>query len=286
MPEHNKEVAILYHGGCPDGFGAAYAAWKKFGDSADYIPVRYNEPIPKHIEGMTVYMIDFCYPKETMDQLSALAQSVTVLDHHEGVREVVESMPSHVYDAERSGASIAWNYFHPDTALPTFLKYVQDADLFKMLPDDARAIISYTYAQPWHFDTWDAFVRNVDDPAERAKMVERGSVYQEYFKLLSHQLANSAELVLFEGYECYLAAAEKMFVTDVGDQLRTKRPPLALIARVGATGLRVSIRSDDSVNAAVLAQKYGGNGHPKSAAFSLPWGAPIPWTPVTPTKES
>lgn len=286
MHTHHKEIAVLYHGGCPDGFGGAYAAWKKFGDTADYIPARYQQPVPPNLEGKELYMLDFCYDQATMDDLLKKVKSLVVLDHHEGVRAVTESMPQHVYDAKRSGASISWNYFHPNTPLPTFLKYVEDADLFRMIPDDERAIITYAYAQPWHFDTWDNFVRQAEDINEREKMVGRGSTYQEYFQLLTHQLAGSAELVTFEGHTCYLVAGEKMFITELGNQLREKRPPLALIVRAGATGLRVSLRSDNTVNSAKLAEKYGGNGHPNSAAFSLPWGAPIPWAPLSPGSES
>ena len=33
-----KNIVIIYHTDCRDGFGAAWAAWKKFGDSATYIP--------------------------------------------------------------------------------------------------------------------------------------------------------------------------------------------------------------------------------------------------------
>lgn len=284
MHEH-KKIAILYHGGCPDGFGGAYAAWKKFGDTADYIPVKHQEPAPKNLEGKELYLVDFCYEQEKMNTLLAQAKSLVVLDHHEGVRGVIESMPEHVYSVEHSGATLSWRYFHPGTPTPTFLQYVEDVDLFRKLPDDVRSIITYAYAQPWHFDAWDGFVRRAEDVNERAKMVERGSIYQEYFKLLAHQLAGSAELVTFEGHTCYLVAGEKMFITELGNQLRQKQPPLTLIVRAGATGLRVSIRSDDTVNAAELAQKYGGNGHPNSAAFSLLWGTPIPWTPITPVSK-
>ena len=273
----HKNIVILYHGGCPDGFGGAYAAWKKFGDAADYIPTRYQQSVPENLEGKELYVVDFCYEQDTMNELLKNSKSLTVLDHHEGTREVVESMPNHVYDASRSGASIAWHYFHPDTPLPTFLHYVENADLFRMISDDERALITYAYAQSFHFDIWDDLVHRIEDPAERAKMIERGSTYQEYFQLLAHQLAGNAELVSFEGHTCYLIAGEKMFITELGTQLRDKRPPFALVVRAGATGLRVSIRSDNTINAAKLAQKYGGNGHPNSAAFFLPWGTPIPW---------
>ena len=29
-----KNIVVIYHADCRDGFGAAYAAWKKFGDRA------------------------------------------------------------------------------------------------------------------------------------------------------------------------------------------------------------------------------------------------------------
>ena len=32
-----KKIVVIYHDQCRDGFGAAYAAWKKFGDDASYI---------------------------------------------------------------------------------------------------------------------------------------------------------------------------------------------------------------------------------------------------------
>src|SRR3989344_8202725 len=95
----HKHIAIFYHADCLDGFGSAYAAWKKFGDSAEYIPAKYgHEPLVKEAAGKDVFFIDFCYPKGTMDEVVRSARSLVVLDHHEGIKDVVESMPTYVYD--------------------------------------------------------------------------------------------------------------------------------------------------------------------------------------------
>jgi uncharacterized protein len=278
---HHQDIAVLYHGGCPDGFGAAYAAWKKFGDTAEYIPLKHQTPPPTHIAGKELYLVDFCYDKATMDALVVESKSLTVLDHHEGVQEVTKSMPHFVYEEKQSGAGIAWKYFHPETSVPLFLQIVEKADLFLPLTHEERAIVSYTYAQPFHFNTWDEHVRRVEDPTERAKIVERGSAYREYFDLLVHQLKSGAELVEFEGYTVYLVPGEKMFVSEIGNQLYKERPPFALVVRTSATGLRISLRGDGTVDLTKIAQKYGGNGHPQSAAFSLPWSATIPWKSAT-----
>ena len=34
---------IIYHRSCADGFGAAYSAWLRFGDEAEYLPMQYGE---------------------------------------------------------------------------------------------------------------------------------------------------------------------------------------------------------------------------------------------------
>lgn len=40
-------IFVLYHAHCNDGLGAAFAAYKKFGESAEYIPVSYGKGLPE-----------------------------------------------------------------------------------------------------------------------------------------------------------------------------------------------------------------------------------------------
>lgn len=277
MHAHHKNIVILYHGGCPDGFGSAYAAWKKFGDTAEYIPVKHGRPAPEGLTKKNLYFADFCYPKEIMDRLVSEAASVTVLDHHLGNRNVVESMPRYVFDEKRSGATIAWSYFHPGVPVPMLLRYVEDGDLYVFKLPDSRAAIAYLYAQPFHFDVWDTLSARLENDAEHAALIERGKVYAEHFAILVEQISNKATLVSFEGFECYLATAADMFASDVGNRLAHIKPPLGIIVNFHGDVLNVSLRSDPSVDVSALARKYGGNGHPQASAFRLKWGDPLPW---------
>lgn len=280
MHEHHKEIAVLYHGGCPDGFGGAFAAWKKFGDTAEYIPVKYGSPVPKGLEARDLYFVDFCYPREIMDSIIAAAKSVTVLDHHLGSKETVESMPEHRFDENHSGAVVAWTYFHPGTPVPTMLKYVEDGDLYVFRLPDSRAMLSYMYAQPFHFDTWDALATRLESEPERNTILEIGKIYAEHFAILVEQIANKAILVSFEGYECYLSNATDMFTSDVGNRLARLKPPFAIVAKLHGDAINVSLRSDESIDVSAIARKYGGNGHPHASAFRIKWGDPLPWTVI------
>lgn len=274
----DKEIAVLYHGGCGDGFGAAYAAWKKFGDTAEYIPVQHGRPAPDHLEGKALYFVDFCYTRELMEPLVASAKSVTVLDHHLGNRDVVESMPEYVFDDARSGATIAWSYFHPGTVVPVLLQYVQDGDLYTHTLPDSRAMLAYMYAQPFHFEAWDELCAQLEDETTRTPLLEKGKIYAEHYAILIEQIAKKAVLVSFEGHECYVVTAASMFVSDVGNRLALEKPPLALLVNFHGDVLNVSMRSTAPFDVSMLARKYGGNGHPQASAFRLKWGDPLPWT--------
>lgn len=274
----SQRTVILYHGGCPDGFGGAYAAWKKFGNSAEYTPLSRDTDRPTGFSGAKLYFIDFTYPQEIMDGYIAEADSVTVLDHHQGVEDVIVRMPEYRYDVTHSGACIAWEYFHPEIPVPELLKYIEQGDLYRTDLPNTEEILSYVYTRPQAFAEWSELEEKLADPHAREQIIKTGKAYAEHKSTIVEQIVQQAELVTFEGHTCYLGSSSKQFTSPVGHTLAERLPPIALVASVHAWGLRVSLRrSDDSVDLAAIARKYGGNGHPFAAAFSLKWGDPIPW---------
>lgn len=271
---------VLYHGDCPDGFGGAYSAWKKFGDSVEYRGLSREKPAPSDIEGAVLYFIDFCYDQATMDRIVSQAKSVTVLDHHEGVRSVIESMPEYRYNENKSGATLAWEYFHPGVPVPKLLRYVEDGDLYRHALPHAHQVLSYCYMQPFTFENWDKLIPELEDPKRLSEIAAIGQAYADHSVYLVNEIARRAELVVFEGYTVYLASCSKLHASFVGHTLAKKKGPLALIATVKPDHVRVSMRGDGSVDLTKIAQKYGGNGHPNAAAFSIPLGTPAPWKPA------
>lgn len=283
-----ERTVILYHGGCPDGFGGAYAAWKKFGDTAEYIPLHRGEMPPEDLENARVYLIDFTYPRDVMDGLLARVGSLVVLDHHDGVQEIVEAMPEHVFDNDRSGATIAWSYFHPDIPVPYFLKLIEDQDIYRLALPDTVPLHAYIETRPFDFEEWDRFTEALEDPASREAFLEKARTYAEYFELLVEMAVNKAKLVSFEGYEIYFGTAHpfKSLKSHVGNRLAKKKGPLSLVAAAHPNGYGVSIRGDGSVNVAEIAERFGGNGHANSAGFLIPRAGPFPWELIEDHEDS
>lgn len=278
-----KEKVVIYHKRCPDGFGAAYAAWKKFGDSAEYIPAGYGDEVAEGLEGRDVYLVDFCYEQpDAIKQLAATTKKLVVLDHHQTSRQRIESAPEHVYDANRSGATIAWTYFHPNTPVPRLLQHIEDGDLYRNALPDTEDLYALIVVLPDDFSVWDETVRDFENEAERPALLAKAKAYREYFELMGSLSVEAAKKVRFEGYECYFATTLPSITmrSYVAAKLYTKLPPIAIVVTAHPDGFGVSIRSDGSVDVSAIAAKYGGGGHPGSSGFFIPNGTEMPWKEI------
>ncbi len=278
-----KQIVILYHKRCPDGFGAAYAAWKQYGDIAEYIPIGYGDPLPDGLEGKEVFLLDFCFelPGE-IEKLKKVTKRFVILDHHESSRGRIESAPEHVFDVKRSGATIAWSFFHPDTPVPSLFTHLEDGDLYHYKLPDTRDIYSYLTAQPDNFKTWDRIAKALESEGPRKRLLKKGLEYTKYFEALAALSIEAAKKVRFEGYECYFATSLPSITmrSYIAHELYIKSPPLALVVTAHPDGFGVSIRSDGTVDVAEIAKKYSGGGHPGSAGFFIRNGAQMPWVEI------
>ena len=129
---------VLFHGGCRDGFTAAYFAWLKLHDQARYVGIGHGSAEDKakaagDLRGKSVAVLDFSFDAETTAKQLATAKSYAVLDHHKTAKDNLGDLPetSKVFDMRMSGATLAWNYFHPGEACPLLARYVEDKDIWR-----------------------------------------------------------------------------------------------------------------------------------------------------------
>ena len=280
-----KDIVVIYHKRCPDGFGAAYAAWKKFGDTAVYFPASYGDTAPPEgLEGKEVYILDFTYDEhpEIMAELAKKAKRFVVLDHHVSSRALVEAAPEHRFDNDRSGATIAWSYFHPDTPVPRFMQILEDGDLYRFALPETKNVFTYLITEPYEFPRWDEIIKRFEDEAERPTFLAKAADYNEFYEKLCAIAVEAAKKVRFEGYECLFANSLPSITmrSQIGHLLYAKLPPIALVVSAHPDGFGVSIRSDLSVDVSKIAAKYGGGGHAGSAGFFIPNGQPLPWSEI------
>lgn len=274
-----KPIVILYHAECPDGFGAAWAAWKKFGKKADYIPIAPNELpqiFPKRKE---VYLLDHCYLTPALLKLRMANERVVAIDHHATNASHIKHASERVFDINHSGAVLAWQYFHPAKKIPTLLKYIEDGDLWRFRLPKARFFLPYVYSRPFDFKEWDALARGMESARERKRYLTLGKALADYKRVLVEEAASKAELVQFGAYKALAVnSSSKRFHSEVGNLLWQKHPPLGIVWRVERGMIHVSLRSDGTVDVGKLAGQFpGGGGHPRAAGFTVPLSKGFPW---------
>jgi len=266
----HKPDTILYHGNCPDGFGAAFCAWKVLGSTATYTPCSHGDP-PPDCTGKHVAVFDFCWSKDKLRAIQAQTASFVLLDHHISAMNENQDEPFCYFDMKKSGARLAWDFFFPEQPPPKLIEYVQDRDLWTWIMPDSKA---FNLAHDLHAHEFEAWDKLLDDTAV-TKQIEQGKTLLKYQTSLVEAIAKKAFKVNWSGKAVY-AVNSVNFASDVGNFLSSRDDcDFALIWGYNQERklFECSLRSDDDVNnVSLVAKKFGGGGHARAAGFS--WNGP------------
>ena len=298
---------VIYHANCTDGFGAAFAAWLKLGDEAEYLPMEYGKDYSKsentfELDERNIYVLDFSFPRDVMDLLFSRAKRVEWYDHHKSAfemwcgvyehgmefYEVVDGKHYIALDDKRSGAMLAWHNFHPGTEVPMLIRHIDDYDRwqFKMrgTKEIARAIRSY---QPWSFDQWEGLLL---DEHYGSMCTEGGAVLRAHNQNVQSaaKQARPCAIRWFDGevdghpavnvFSGLAANAPAFLASDLGHELANKSGTFGLVWSMAGDGqVHCSLRSNGEYDVSAIAKAFGGGGHRNAAGFSTDINTLLEW---------
>lgn len=271
-----KKILVLYHKNCLDGFGGAFAAWKKFGDRAEYIAVNPETLPEKFPVRREIYAIDISYPVAIQKKLRQKNASFVILDHHAGMEADTRYFPENVFDNNHSGAVIAWKYFHSKKRIPKLLLHIEDIDLWKWRMRSTREVISSLTLLDYNFPAWERFLKNVENPRKRKLIVRDGKLLSFSMEKIIRRLVESATTVSFEGMRIQCVNSP-IFASEIANKLVEKVPPVGIVWAQRGNTVNVSLRSDGTVDVSKLAKKYGGGGHARASGFVFDANGKVPW---------
>lgn len=276
----NKKIVVLYHGGCPDGFSGAWAAWKKLGNGAEYIGLIDRLKLPAGFRGETVYLIDWMYKELEMRKLLHSVRRLVVLDHHESAVEEIRSVPEHVYDQKHSGAVLAWRYFHSGKPTPKLLKFIEDNDLWAQKYKDTEAVSALIESLPQNFKTWSSLVADFENRRRFKNRLAEGQTILNYQARAIDHLISGAQHILFKGHRV-LAVNSPVLRDKMGHLLARKQPPFGVLWWEEGKHLRISLRSVKGFSLLPLFKQFkAAGGHPNAGGIILPAGSKLPWKRV------
>lgn len=287
------KALCIYHGGCDDGFAAAWAVRAALGDQVEFYPGVYQQD-PPDVAGRDVIMVDFSYKRPVIEAMAESARTILILDHHKtaqddlapftsvpGLSSIAEEWGrskqgddtarrvNALFDMNRSGATIAWDFFHPGQPRPGFLNYIEDRDLWRkqLTGGDEFSIALRSY--PQDFKVWDELIA-----CHPLDLIGQGEHIQRYYRRRVEELKASAYPALFAGHQVMVANAPYFAASEVAGELAEGNPFGACYFERGAGLWQYSLRSrDGGVDVSEIAKQFGGGGHRDAAGFTVP--APV-----------
>ncbi|MBI4575855.1 MAG: hypothetical protein HY722_06280 [Planctomycetes bacterium] len=258
---------VLYHAECLDGFGAAYAAWRRLGDRAEYRAVRHGAPPPGDVDGRAVYLLDFAYPRQVLEGWRPRVASLEVHDHHLSARDDLEGLPGAHFDMERSGCALAWGRFHPDAAVPPLLAHIEDKDLWRFRVAGTREVIAALRSHPQDFHTWHRFA---EEPGAVALLRQEGEAILRYEGRTVQEIVDTTTTFVELAGHRVPAANTSVLASEVANRLLQVHPQASFAAVwcVNARGEeKWSLRSEGAFDVSAIARGFGGGGHRNAAGF-------------------
>jgi uncharacterized protein len=208
-----------------------------------------------------VYICDFSYPREALERLRLSVNTLVVLDHHKTAQEALDGFPGAIFDMNRSGAMIAWDYFHPAIKAPKLLEYVQDRDLWKKQFPETDIIAGAIPLLEGDMQKWNSVVMEAE---ELQNLYKKGQVIDQYKKIKVQEGLKAITVLPYRGYK----AGVRNYTdnpSDIGEAIYlTEGIDIAMTYFVDTVGnVVVSFRSNQNggPDVGALAKELGGGGH-------------------------
>jgi len=302
---------VIYHDKCTDGFGAAFAAWMKLGEEADYLPMSYGEgdwaegdepAVEALVQGREVLILDFSFCKPIMDKVFQSAHRVVWLDHHKTAFEMWcgEYKKGMIYsgspysphlitlDDNRSGALLAWEHFHLGVEIPMLIRHIDDRDRWQFKLEGSKELhVGLSSLRPWSFEQWRPLLNlpllSLIKTDGRAILAAQDSNVKSMAKLARgcciwkhcgdpYDERNSLEV---HG----LAVNASLHQSELGHELADSSGTFGLVWYLPQSGdeAHCSIRSNGEYDVSEIAKHFGGGGHRNAAGFKVPMFVLMGW---------
>ncbi len=258
----SEATHVLYHADCADGFGAALAAWKVLGDKANYLPVQHGDAPPELPESAKVAMVDFSYKRPVILKMKERVRDMVVLDHHTTAQDELQGLEWAQFDMNKSGARLAWEYWHPNETLPELLAYIEDKDLWLWRLEQSREVSIALHSYPMEFELWNRL------KVEHLKL-EGVALLRLQEQIVDGAVSRARFEHLF-GHRVPVVNATD-FRSEIANRLCSLYPdsPFAAAYHYDKTGeLCWSLRSVGDFDVAALARQAGGGGHKNASGFN------------------
>jgi oligoribonuclease NrnB/cAMP/cGMP phosphodiesterase (DHH superfamily) len=309
----SDRTLFIYHKDCFDGFTAAWIFSRFKERDAEFWPARYGDLLPHYdkadgspktpIDGRDVVIADFSYQRKDMFEIATRAKSFTVLDHHKTAEAALDGLDKQVlvetgreiavvFDMERSGAGIVWDYYSDRRGTcevcgasrghqpgcefarrPLLVEQVEGRDLWRT-DKFSPVYMANVYAAPMTFEAWDQL-----NECPPSIMIERGRAILQYIEQYGTKGLAEARVRKLRTPATHMWDIEPPWTVNM-PYMNCSDYLSRLMAEKGTDFVmgyfcrndgrwQFSLRSRNGFNCSVIAKAFGGGGHKEASGFDV-----------------
>ena len=271
----SSKTFILHHDDS-DGYCSALAAYLIYKDSAVYIPVQYKQPFPDIVldKETTIFVVDFSYSREILEDVASKVKAITVIDHHETAKEQLKGLPYAIFDMEHSGAMLCWYYFHLHKSTPFIVQLVEDRDLWRFKYEDSKAFEAGLQATGKAKDL--NFWVSLMNQEKMYEVIANGKMLLKSQDGYIKSFVNSGKYKVSSLVNCKVAVFNTTtLISELGNAIYEQTDNLVdftmsyFISKEGNVIFSLRAPKHNEVNVGEIAKSFGGGGHAKAAGFSM-----------------
>jgi oligoribonuclease NrnB/cAMP/cGMP phosphodiesterase (DHH superfamily) len=291
----NKFDIIVYHEYCSDGTASAWIV-KRHNPYAQLINCKAGQNPNLNMENIkssNIIFVDICPSVDYLLTLCNIANKVVILDHHISAYrniEEIENKPENLFtlfDMNRSGCMITWDFFNSGLTRPWFIDYIGDRDLWKWELPNSKNINTALFEEKHitfnglnilydRYVTKEQINKLIEDMNERGNQINkfRNELIEKETKKAIHCTFQFEETL----YNVWLYNGPEDLRSDIGNalmQINFKnglKPDFSINWRydVKTHEFWLSMRGEEwSPDLSVICRKYNGGGHPKASGCSM-----------------
>lgn len=271
-----KTIIGIYHKSCTDGTTAGAVLLKKFPEARLFpLSHRYTPedvaPIKDIAHGADMYFLDCAIAVREFFDMEC---KIVVLDHHMGIKEELDILSAEkkiefVFNNEKSGASVAWEYFFPSEPMPELIKYVEDYDLWRWAYGDAtKYLVNYMYIHINKPAVMLEFFHN----ETIAGVLEKGKAIVEYTDFSIAKIVGSTKAITLRVGEWEVPAYNiTEYQPYAAMKLAEDKDKVAILFTIRGEWVNFSIRSrpHQVPSALDIATVLGGGGHQNATGAEI-----------------
>ena len=272
---------VFFHYPCQDGLTSGWIVNKFHNNNIELYPIQHGKKIDitDDFKNKKIIFCDYSPPLEILDELEKIAKEIVILDHHISAQKTLQNKDYAIFDMEKSGAGLTWEYFYPNIDMPNFVQMVQDRDLWKWEIQNSKELTSGLYTICSSIEMYDfkklfkIFDELYENPFKLDFYIEIGNITNKVLLMKCKYMAKDhlTKITKYKDYNVCIVNCSSDMSSDLGNIISSsENVDFAVLWNYNhpKEEYRISLRSNNKVDVSIIAQEYGGGGHKNASGLT------------------